>query len=206
MAINPVQFSRVDIPFEKVLARLGYARGKTRLDKKTEDEIREGIAVAEKLIAAKQAVASAPVVLRSQTAVYLEPGFLLVSGSIRDLLKDCVAAAGFVVTVGPGIEEKRNRCLAEKETTRALILDAAGSVAAEELAAKTHARIAAEAAGEKREATRRFSPGFGDWALSGQKDFLDWLGAKEIGIRLTEYFQMLPEKSVSAIIGLKKFC
>jgi cobalamin-dependent methionine synthase I len=52
--------------------------------------------------------------------------------------------------------------------------------------------------------TRRYSPGYGDWGVSAQKDFLAWLGAGHIGIKLTESSQMLPEKSVSAILGIKQ--
>ena len=48
----------------------------------------------------------------------------------------------------------------------------------------------------------RFSPGYGDFPLSAQKQILDGLEAgKRIGITLTEGFLMLPSKSVTAVIG-----
>ncbi|MHB9155008.1 MAG: vitamin B12 dependent-methionine synthase activation domain-containing protein [Endomicrobiales bacterium] len=201
--INPAQFSRIDIPWDKVLARLGFARGKTRLDRKTETLLREEIETAGKLIVPKQVISSSPVRVAGPGKVFLDPGFEIESEKIFQLLKDCGEAFGFAVTIGPNLEEKRDRYLEEKETARALALDAAGSVAAEELAALTHCQIKERAAQKHGKATMRFSPGYGDWPLSGQRGFLAWLGAKNIGIRLNEDFQMLPEKSVSAIVGIK---
>lgn len=51
----------------------------------------------------------------------------------------------------------------------------------------------------------RFSPGYGDFALSHQEKFLNAINAtKLIGITLSEGGIMIPEKSVSAIMGLSK--
>ena len=49
----------------------------------------------------------------------------------------------------------------------------------------------------------RFSPGFSDFTLEYQKLFMDVLRLdKTIGIHLTDGGIMLPEKSVTAIIGI----
>lgn len=50
----------------------------------------------------------------------------------------------------------------------------------------------------------RFSPGYGDVPLSYQKPLLALLEARRIGVTLTDGFLMLPEKTVSAIIAVKK--
>jgi|AGTN01.2.fsa_nt_gi Methionine synthase I, cobalamin-binding domain len=198
MARHPQQFPRIDIPYARVLARLGYAQGKTQLDKATETLIREAVETAGKLVSAKQVVAASAVTLSGEDTVLLEPGLAVHSRKIYELLKDSVRVFGFAVTIGGALEEKRDALLTEKETARALALDAAGSVAAETLAELTQKQIAAE----NGKTTLRFSPGYGDWGLPGQTDFLRWLGAGQIGIRLTENFQMIPEKSVSAILGI----
>jgi hypothetical protein len=203
MTVQPPQFSRPDLPFDKILARLGYARGKTKIDVQTEAMIQEEIEAGKRLIVPRQAVASAPVRRPAEGVVALDPGLTITSLKIYELLHDCVTAYGFAVTIGPHLEERRNQHLNRRETARALILDAIGSVATEELAEITHNQIAAAAAKDGLVVTRRFSPGYGDWALPSQREFLLWLGAQNIGIRLTPAFQMLPEKSVSAIIGAK---
>ena len=51
----------------------------------------------------------------------------------------------------------------------------------------------------------RFSPGYGDFDISYQKDILNLLRQKKrIGITLTDKFMMIPEKSVTALAALTK--
>ena len=204
MVVNPPQFSRIEVPYDKILARLGYAHGKTKIDAKTQEMINGEIENSKMLINARQTVARSGVKTTDAGKILLEPGFAVASQSIYELLKDCALAVGFAVTAGPHLEEKRNHYLNIRETARALVLDAIGSVAAEELAEITQNQISEEAEKDGFYTTRRFSPGYGDWNISGQGDFLRWLGAENIGIKLTAKCQMVPEKSVSAIIGLKK--
>ena len=206
MISNPVQFGKFSLPLDKVLARLGYASGKTKLDSKINDILNEEIETAQKLFSPKQVEAFGTLKLAGQKNIYIEPSYSLESMDIFDLFKGCINAAGFAVTIGPALEQKRDQYMRDKETTRALVLDAAGSVAAEELAEIANGQIVRSSAQKGYTATRRFSPGYGDWNVSGQKNLLEWLGAERIGIKLTENFQMLPEKSVSAILGLKKQC
>ncbi len=53
--------------------------------------------------------------------------------------------------------------------------------------------------------TSRYSPGYGDLPISVQKKFLSVLDApKKIGLAVTANNIMVPEKSVSAIIGLSE--
>ena len=49
---------------------------------------------------------------------------------------------------------------------------------------------------------KRFSPGYGDLKLEYQKELLYYLDAQRtVGVTLTDKYLMLPEKSVSAIVG-----
>ena len=202
MTINPVQFSKFELSLNKVLSRLGYASGKTNIDAKTQEIIDEEIDTAKRLFSPKQVIASDAIKL-SGGKISLEPSFTIESYDIFKLLQKCSVAFGFAVTIGPALEARRDIYLKDKETTRALVLDAAGSVAVEELARITNNQIAADIMQNGFAFTRRFSPGYGDWALSGQKELLSWLGAEQIGIIHTDTFQMIPEKSISAILGQK---
>jgi cobalamin-dependent methionine synthase I len=50
----------------------------------------------------------------------------------------------------------------------------------------------------------RFSPGYGDLSLSVQSDLLNVLDARRnIGLTLSDSLMMIPQKSVTAIVGLK---
>lgn len=49
--------------------------------------------------------------------------------------------------------------------------------------------------------TERFSPGYGDLPLHTQPAFLQAIGASRIGLYLTDGLMLVPEKSVTAIVG-----
>lgn len=64
-------------------------------------------------------------------------------------------------------------------------------------------QLEAETLGAQRAGlTRRFSPGYGDAPLSMQPGLLALCGAAQMGVRLTRGNLMLPEKSVSAVVGI----
>lgn len=202
MNMMPQQFSKIVIPKNKVLARLGIMRGAEDKLAAVGELIDEQISLAEKIITPNQTIAFEQITLKSPDETDIHEAFSIKSVHIYNLLKESFSVYAFAVTIGAHLEEKRDSYIAEKETTRALILDAAGSVAAEELAEMANKEIDRTAEESGFAVTRRFSPGFGDWPLSGQRNLLEWLGAERIGIILTDKFTMVPEKSVSAIIGI----
>ena len=203
MSINISRSSKFEIPYEKVLSRLGYLRGKTALDPKLENSIKEQLELAKKLVDIKYVLADSYIEFGKPDETLLNPDLKLKSKDLYELFHGCARAAGFAVTAGSALEKKRDLSIEEKNPANALILDAIGSVAVEEAADVINKEIAAEAAKENFSLTRRFSPGYGDWDVSCQKDFLKWLGAEKIGIKLSDKSAMMPEKSVSAIMGLR---
>ncbi len=53
--------------------------------------------------------------------------------------------------------------------------------------------------------TSRFSPGYGDFDISWQKDMLKLLNCeKQIALTLTDGYMLIPSKSVTAIVGFGK--
>jgi hypothetical protein len=91
--------------------------------------------------------------------------------------------------------------MAEKRMTEAMVMDAFGSEAVEGVVNTLCTRLRES----ERESvpTRRFSPGYGDWDLSAQRAVLEELGAAEIGIGVGDSSILIPEKSVTAIMGWK---
>ena len=56
-----------------------------------------------------------------------------------------------------------------------------------------------------KDAAMRFSPGYGDFDLQYQPHILNFLDAhKKIGISLTDSLMMVPTKSVTAIVGIRR--
>jgi len=52
--------------------------------------------------------------------------------------------------------------------------------------------------------TMRYSPGYGDWDLTVQKELLGMVEAKSIGVTCTDTFILQPRKSVTAVIGWER--
>ena len=54
--------------------------------------------------------------------------------------------------------------------------------------------------------TIRYSPGYGDFPLSFQKEILDFLDAyRKIGLSVTPNYIMIPRKSITAVLGISNF-
>ena len=51
--------------------------------------------------------------------------------------------------------------------------------------------------------TSRFSPGYGDYPITHQRDMLAYLdAARKIGLTLTSADMLVPTKSITAVVGL----
>ncbi|MDR1511364.1 MAG: hypothetical protein LBS15_01045 [Endomicrobium sp.] len=197
-----VNVSIVEISYSELLARLGYLHNKTKLDIRTINLIKENLNLAQKLIKPKSVIAIENITLHGNSILF-ESGYEIKSSNVAVLLENCFKAYGIAVTIGSALEKKRDDCLKKKEIFNALILDAAGSVAAEEVITLANAQIKAY---EKKDnvLTKRYSPGYGDWPLEANKQFLSWIGTARAGITLNRFYHMKPEKSVSALVGVKK--
>lgn len=128
-------------------------------------------------------------------------------GLHRILAPGCAGALGLeprsraslavgLVTIGRDLEQRVTALLAEGEATHALLLDAAGSAAAEEAAGELERLLRGE------RPSRRFSPGYGSWPLTAQRALFDLLPHAEIGVRLLPSCLMTPRKSVSFALWL----
>lgn len=187
----------IKIDYNLVLARMGANKFKTRIDEKTESSIKETMDNAQKLLQPKYALAYADKIL-SQGIINTD-GLIIESSDIIKLLADSAKICGFVATIGNAIDQKIE-LLQKTDKAKALIYDAAGSVAIEQLVIAINDEI--KNSNPDFKLSRRFSVGYGDWKIENQKPFLKWLGAEKIGITVSDSFQMTPRKSVSAIIGL----
>lgn len=123
------------------------------------------------------------------------------SRDLSKLLDGCQEVYIFAVTAGEEIS-RRIRDLSERgDNSRALITDAVGSELVEAAADEINRYISKQTSGSL---TRRFSPGYGDWGVENQNEIDRILDLKQIGIKLNESFLMIPEKSITALVGVKK--
>ena len=119
---------------------------------------------------------------------------------IRAVLRDCRQVILMAATLGTEAEALLRRAQA-RNMGDAVILDAAGSAAIETVCDNLCADLAAHFA--PRFLTDRFSPGYGDLPLADQADFFRALDVtRRIGVSLTDTNLMIPQKSVTALIGI----
>lgn len=128
-------------------------------------------------------------------------GVLFAPGkNLAKALSACNQAIIFAATAGLETERQRKR----KEIVSpaaALVLDAVGTAAIESFCDMLCNNWKNEFAGSF--LRPRFSPGYGDLPLELQGSLLESLDAKQlIGVTLTNAYLMVPQKSVSAIVGI----
>lgn len=129
-------------------------------------------------------------------------GLSLHSRQLARNLKDCKEVILFAATLGTGVDRLLHKYL-KLQVSKAVVIQAVAAAAIEAYCNQCQQSIEAECAKEGLFVRPRYSPGYGDLALTVQNVFLQVLQAqKTVGIVLTEGDIMLPEKSVTAIMGL----
>jgi hypothetical protein len=116
-----------------------------------------------------------------------------------------IDATGLVigmVTVGDGIECRAAEALERGAATEGLLLDAAGSAAAEEAADRLGAIISGDETAEPRHVSCRVSPGYGRWPIEAQASLFERLPHEAIGLTLLPSMLMVPRKSISFAMWL----
>ena len=132
------------------------------------------------------------------------PPFKLEGKTITRHLKFCEKVICIAVTVGDEIENEVTRRFGKGNYVESVLLDAAATAAVEQAADSLEKAIAPQLNKDGFKMRSRFSPGYGDWELTNQKNFFDITGAAEIGMNLSSAMMLMPRKSITAIIGLEK--
>ena len=107
-----------------------------------------------------------------------------------------------VCTIGPALEERVRALFAAGDPLRAMALDGAGVAALGQVSEAVGERICEEAAAQGLRTGMRVSPGQEGWPLEQQRVLFSLLPAERIGVRLNESCLMIPQKSVSFVVGL----
>ncbi len=114
-------------------------------------------------------------------------------------LKDSTSVILFSATLGQGVDDLIRKYSAE-DIAMAAVVQAVSSSMVENLCDIACDELKEQIKGEHRP---RFSPGYGDFDISYQKEFFSLLPVEEkLGVYLTESFMMMPTKTVTAFIGV----
>lgn len=119
---------------------------------------------------------------------------------IRAHLAGCRAVYLFAATLGIEPKRETDRLFAEGKATEALLLDTAASCAIESYVEDICSDLQNS---ESRSLTACFACGYGDFPLSVQPTLLRLLSADtRIGLCTDETFALMPEKSITAFVGI----
>lgn len=126
------------------------------------------------------------------------------SSNLSRNLNGCSEVILFAATLGLDVDRMLAR-YSKINVSKALIFQSTAAAAIETYCNLCNEEIKKEVAGEGLFLRPRFSPGYGDVPLSIQKDFLKLINAtRTTGIVLTDGDLMIPEKSVTAFMGVSK--
>lgn len=126
----------------------------------------------------------------------------LTGKSIQKHLAGCEKVLAISATIGPDIVEAITSHFDEGRYAHSVLLDAAATEAVEEAANALEKMLSPKIKAQGFASRWRFSPGYGDWPLEAQQEFMPLTGAEEIGITLTASMMLSPRKSITALIGL----
>jgi len=141
----------------------------------------------------------------SSKRVDLESNFSLnLNHSIIHLLRGTTDLVLGVVTIGNALEDKVSELFSQGEYPRAIALDAVGTVSVRALRDYMNSLLCQETKEQNLQTTKYFSPGSADWDISQQKNIFQMIPVDKIGVKLTESYMMVPQKSLSWITGIGK--
>jgi hypothetical protein len=199
-----LQYIPVEMPLKQIYSRLGFRQVSTKLTEKERSKIdavlQEGL----------MACSLSGVYLRKTIARHdkqsltLDGGIRWESRKLAEFLDGSEDVFLIGATAGQEIVDLRERYLAQENTYRAVILDAFASEMVESAVQWIHDYLNNALRKElKTVKERRYSPGYGDFALENQISFASVLDLETtLGVRLNDRYLLLPEKSVTAVIGI----
>lgn len=128
--------------------------------------------------------------------------FVLKGKDIKNHLIECGKAVLMCATLGINSEKLIHR-LSVSDIPESFITDALASAAIEQVCNEAEKEIKCKF--DNMYMTWRFSPGYGDFPIEQQSEFLNVTdAAKRIGVYLTDGGMLIPTKSVTAVIGLSE--
>lgn len=125
------------------------------------------------------------------------------SADLSRTLTDCYAVVLMATTIGSALETRGREYFSQGRPFAGFMLDRMGSYLVEAEMRGLHASVRAGNAASGLVATRRYSPGYKDFSLEAQAHFMRLIGEALPGLTLSSAFMLTPDKSVTAVCGIK---
>lgn len=189
----------MDIRTKEAVRYLGY--GKTAVDEKTYVMIQECFEELERISEPKCVYRIFELSFPKEEELQI-CNLHIKSKNLYKNLRGCDQVVLFGTTLGSAVD-RQLRTYELTDLARAVVLQACAAAVLEEYCDKVQDEIGMELSKKQLYLRPRFSPGYGDFSITHQKEVLDMLEAsKRIGLTMTDAYMLAPTKSVTAIIGV----
>jgi Vitamin B12 dependent methionine synthase, activation domain len=202
--LNFINNIPLPVPERKIYSRLGHNRHLTEMLESQRKKIEAVIAQGVSLCQLRGVWARFEIRKWNPEAVEFGDGNVFESSKLAALLKESKSILLFAVTAGADVVDKASELSAQGDGVGALAYDAAGSEMVDAAAEWIQQYLNQQFKRSNETLTkRRFSPGYGDLELKNQAILFKLLDIEKLGVRLTDDFLMIPEKTVTAIAGIQ---
>lgn len=124
------------------------------------------------------------------------------SKNLAKSLAGCEECVLIGATLGASVDMLLRRYMVA-DVAKAVVMQACAAALLEEFCDIEQENLARELEAEGRYLRPRFSPGYGDFAITHQRELLEHLDAgRRAGITLTEGLMLVPTKSITAVAGI----
>lgn len=192
---------QIDTNRRQVLRLMGYG-GKDKPSARILSLVDEYLENYQSLVEPSYSYAIREIESVQEDVTTIEGSITFESNVIARLLEKSDKVAVFALTIGNRLEEMVRHMADNRYVLQATVLDAIGSSVAENLADFVQGKIEELANSQGQFISRRFSPGYCDWGIGQQKMVFQALKGDTAGVRLTDMCLMVPQKSISGIIGI----
>lgn len=189
----------MDIRTKEAVRYLGY--GNNAIDDKTLQEIQDSFRELAPLEDKKFIYRIFELSLKDENNLKIE-NVEICSRNLHTNLKECKQVVLFAATLGTEVDRLLRKTQVV-DMSKAVVMQACAVTLLEEYCDELQEEIAKQMQKQGKYVRPRFSPGYGDFSISHQKDFLSLLNTpKTIGLSMTESYMLTPTKSVTAVIGI----
>ncbi len=197
----------IETPREKIYRRLGYRKGVTALPASREAEVERHISEALVKISLRGVGLRIALSGKNDSQVILageEGRETLKSRRLAGFFSGCSEALLMGATAGSEVVRAIEEDTAGNRLTRGVVFDAAASEMVDASLDWIMSYFAGQLRRENKVLTeKRFSAGYGDFHLENQGIMFRLLELEKIGVQITKSLVLIPEKSVTAVAGVK---
>ena len=203
--MKPIVFKNINIsvPYKEIYRRLGYRENITSISLKQKKEVEDYIAEGLSYIGLKGTAMRLAIAKKYSDKIILENKVVFKSLSLAKMLQGSSEVLLIAATCGNKIMSNIKKNSRGENVSKAVVFDAVASEMADGALDWIIGYFRSQLRREGKNITlRRFSCGYGDFVLENQKIMHKILKLRNLGVKLSKTFILIPEKSVTAIAGI----